>query len=184
MLILLTGKQGAGKTTACWKALPGLRATGVKIAGFISPPLLDGNATKTGIEMVNLATGKHQTFAHIVGPDETPTVGVYRLVEGATDWARHVLAAAILADTDWLVIDEIGPLELEQNGGFAFVLDPLGDPERIPNAIVLVRQKFVDKLSERIGRSDSIAVHVTQENRGDIPGRLVQLVRETQAKTG
>lgn len=184
MLILLTGMQGTGKTTACWKALPALRATGVKIAGFISPPLLDENATKTGIEMVNLATGKHHTFAHIVGPEETPTVGVYRLVEGATEWARRVLAAAILADTDWLVIDEIGPLELQQGGGFAFVLDPLGDPTRIPNAIVIVRQKFADDLARRIGRTDTVVVRVTPENRGDIPGRLVQLVRETQAQTG
>lgn len=184
MLIFLTGTQGTGKTTACWKALPGLRATGVKIGGFISPPLLDENATKTGIQMVNLATGKHQTFAHIVGPDESPTVGSYRLVEGATEWARRVLAAAILADTDWLVIDEIGPLELQHDGGFAFVLDPLGDPERIPNAIIIVRQKFVDDLAKRIGRSDIVVVRVTRENRSDIPGRLVQLVHETQAQTG
>jgi len=184
MFILLTGPQHSGKTTACWKALPGLRATGVKMAGFVSPPILDETGAKTGIEMVDLTTGKRQKFARVVGPDESPTIGVYQLVDGATEWARGVLAAALLANVDWLVVDEIGPLELQRGGGFAFALDALADPERIPNAIVLVREEFVEELAGRLGRSDMIRVRVTEANRFDIPNQLVKLVRATQAKTG
>ncbi len=114
MFILLTGKGGCGKTTACWKALPGLRSSGVKMAGFISPPLLDAGGRKSGIEMLNLATGEHHTFARIVSRDENPDVGVYRLEGDAIDWARGVLAAALFSDIDLLVIDEIGPLELHR----------------------------------------------------------------------
>ncbi len=88
MFILLTGPRHVGKTTACWKALPGLRATGLKIAGFVSPPILNGEGRKTGIEMVDLTTGQRQKFARVAGPDETPTVGVYRVTE-----ERHGLGA-------------------------------------------------------------------------------------------
>jgi nucleoside-triphosphatase THEP1 len=184
MLILLTGPRGAGKTTACWKALPGLRAAGVRMAGFVSPPLLNGNGNKTGIEMVDLASGQHQTFAKIVQPGEQATVGAYRMDDRAIEWARGVLAAALLANVDWLVIDEIGPLELSQGGGFAFALDPLGDPVRIPHAIVLVREDLVADLAERLGREDAVTVRVTEANRTDIPGQLVRLVRQAQAQAG
>jgi nucleoside-triphosphatase THEP1 len=184
MFILLTGSHHAGKTTACWKALPGLRATGVKIAGFVSTPILDETGAKTGIEMVDLTTGKHQKFARVVGIDEPRTIGVYRLVDGAIEWARGVLAAALLADVDWLVVDEIGPLELHQGAGFAFALDALADPERIPNAIVLVREELVEELAGRLGRSDMVRLKVTEANRSDIPNQLVKLVRATQATTG
>lgn len=184
MFILLTGASGAGKTTACWKALPGLRATGVKMAGFVSPPLLDADGRKTGIQMVDLATGQHQTFAKVVAAGEAAEVGVYRVAEGALEWARGILSAALLANVDWLVIDEIGPLELHQGGGFAFVLAPLADPVRIPNAIVLVREKLIDELAARLGRADTIRVRVTATNRADIPAQLVKLVREAQSKTG
>jgi nucleoside-triphosphatase THEP1 len=184
MFILLTGSHHAGKTTACWKALPGLRATGVKMAGFVSPPILDEKGHKTGIEMVDLATGKRQKFARVVGPDESRTIGVYQVVEGATEWARGVLSAALLANVDWLVIDEIGPLELHRGTGFAFALDALADPERIPNAIVLVREELVEELAGRLGRSDVVRLKVTEANRLEIPARLVKLVQETQAKTG
>ena len=177
MFILLTGPEQAGKTTACWKVLPGLRAAGMKIAGFVSPPLLDENGTKTGIEMMDLATGQHRTLARLVRGDEPATVGNYRFVEGATEWARGVLSAALLANVDWLVVDEIGPLELHASGGFAFALEPLSDPIRVPNAIVVVRESLADELAERLGRSDIVVVRVTTDNRAEVPARLLSLMR-------
>jgi nucleoside-triphosphatase len=184
MFILLTGKGGCGKTTACWKALPGLRASGTRMAGFISPPLLDADGKKSGIEMLNLANGEHHTFARIVGRDQSPDVGIYRLEADAIDWARGVLAAALVSDIDLLVIDEIGPLELRRGGGFAFALEPLADPERIPNAIVIVRHELVDELAERLGRPDMVRVMVTEDDRSQAPGQLVKLVQEARSRHG
>ncbi len=184
MFILLTGMQGAGKTTACWKALPGLRAAGVKIAGFISPPLLDGTGTKTGIQMVDLATGQRHTFAKIVAPGDPADIGIYRMDEDAVAWARGVLANALVANVDWLVIDEIGPLELHLGRGFAFALAALADPERVPNAIVIVRKFLVDQLADLLGRADIVRVIVTEANRAEIPAQLVKLVCEVSAQTG
>jgi nucleoside-triphosphatase THEP1 len=134
--------------------------------------------------MLNLATGEHHTFARVVSREDSPDVGVYRLETDAIDWARGVLAAALFSDIDLLVIDEIGPLELRQGGGFAFALDPLGDPVRIPNAIVVVREDLAGELAERLGREDAITVRVTEANRAEVPGQLVRLVREVQAQAG
>jgi nucleoside-triphosphatase THEP1 len=184
MFILLTGKGGAGKTTACWKALPGLRTSGIKMAGFISPPLLDGSGKKTGIEMLNLASGEHHTFARVVPRDQNPDIGVYRLEGDAIEWARGVLAAALFSNIDLLVIDEIGPLELKRGGGFAFALEPLADPERIPNAIVIVRYELVEELAERLGRPDMVRVVVTEETRAQTPAQLVKLVQEARSRLG
>ncbi len=98
-------------------------------------------------------------------------MGVYRLEADAIEWARGVLAAALFSDIDLLVIDEIGPLELKRGGGFAFALEPLADPERIPNAIVIVRRELVDELAERLGRPDMVRVVVTEEGRGQAPAQ-------------
>ena len=154
------------------------------MAGFISPPLLDAAGKKTGIEMLNLATGEHHTFARVVSRDQNPDVGVYRLEADAIDWARGVLASALFSDIDLLVIDEIGPLELHRGGGFAFALEPLADPERIPNAIVIVRRELVDELAERLGRPDMVRVEVTPDGRGQAPAQLVKLVQEARSRAG
>lgn len=177
MFILLTGPVHEGKTTACWKAISGLRAAGLKVAGFVSPPLLNEDGRKVGIEIRDLSTGQRQTFAR-VNPIGTPTtVGVYEMDDEAVAWGRRTLAAALRADADWLVIDEIGPLELHAGGGFAFALEPLADPLRVPNAIVIVRETLVQELAERLGRTDIVQVRVTEENRGQIPEQLVRLAK-------
>lgn len=176
MFILLTGLQGAGKTTACWKALPSLRATGVQIAGFLSLPLLDETGRKTGIEMVDLTTGEHRTFARVVAPDEVATIGVYRLLEGAVEWAAAVWDAALSSASDWIVIDEIGPLELHRGAGFVFALPALADPERVPNAIVLARASLADEVAARLARPDLVRMTVTEADRAEAPARLVGLV--------
>jgi len=176
MLILLTGPQHVGKTTACWRALPNLRAAGVRFAGFVSPPLLDETGTKAGIELVDLTTGKRQIFARVVRPGEQADVGIYRMVPSATDWARAVLSAALLANVDWLVVDEIGPLELHNGSGFAFALEALADPLRVPNAIVIVRESLVESLSERLGRSDMVRFPIEETTRTQASARLSQLI--------
>lgn len=180
MLILLTGPEHSGKTTACWKAIPRLRAAGLKVAGFISPPLLDETGTKVGIQMVDLLSGQHQVFARVVEEGEPATVGVYRLEPGAVEWARSILAAALRANVDWLVLDEIGPLELHHEGGFAFALEPLADPVRVPNAVVIVRESLAAELRERLGRTDIVEVHVSPEHRSHVPARLAKLIRSAQ----
>ncbi len=180
MFILLTGPVHEGKTTACWKAIAGIRAAGFRVAGFVSPPLLNAAGEKVGIEMMDLATGEHQTFARLAEPDETATVGVYRMNEEVVEWARRTLAAALLANADWIVIDEIGPLELHDGQGFAFALEPLADPLRVPNALVIVRDTLVNELAERLGRTDVVQVRVTAQNRGRIPAQLVKLVKSTR----
>ncbi len=177
MFILLTGAAHEGKTTACWKAISGIRTAGGKVAGFVSPPLLSADGMKVGIEMLDLATGKRQIFARVVEPGEPTTVGVYRISEDAIDWAQKLLAAALLSGADWIVVDEIGPLELRRGGGFAFALPPLADSVRIPNAIVVVRETLADELAERLGRTDVVRVQVTEKNRSTIPARLVKLAR-------
>ena len=177
MLIFLTGPIGSGKTTACWKALPRLRASGIRVAGFVAPALVDETGRKTGIELVDLRCGEHQTLARVALPGESTTVGIYRMVEGAPEWARNVMAAALLANVDWLVIDEIGPLELHQGAGFAFALEPLGDPLLVPNAVVMVRESLVDELAERVGRLDGLQVLVAADARSELPGYLASLMR-------
>jgi nucleoside-triphosphatase THEP1 len=120
----------------------------------------------------------------VVSRDENPDVGVYRIEADAIDWARGVLAAALFSDIDLLVIDEIGPLELHRGGGFAFALEPLSDPERIPNAIAIVRRELVDELAERLGRPDMVRVEVTPDGRGNVPAQIVKLVRAARDRAG
>jgi nucleoside-triphosphatase THEP1 len=103
--------------------------------------------TKVGFEAMDVGSGERWPLAHTDpstgsgrGPSTTlrqgsgqgsgdrqelggPRVGPYSFDPAALDRALRVLRRAIAAKCDLLMVDEIGPLELEQGRGFAPILD-------------------------------------------------------------
>ena len=181
MLILLSGPIQAGKTTACRKVLHALQANGLTVAGLLTPPLVDDSGAKIGISALDVRSDRQQALARLVRPGEAPTVGVYRMDNGVLAWAQDVLASSLGAGADWIVVDEIGPLELRKDAGFASILEPLADPVQTPNAIVIVRESLVDELAGRLGRSDTLVFCVTLADRDTAPARLLGLMRTKMA---
>lgn len=176
MIIMLVGQREAGKTTLCVNVLPRIRQAGLKIAGFLCPPRLDAFGQKIGIRMLDVKTGENHLFAVVAGPGEIADVGRYRLIESSLAWARDIVDTALRDTFDWLIVDEIGPLELQQGKGFAFILDILANPARIRNAIIIVRENLATGLALRLKRDDLTTLPVTERDRDQIADRLMDLL--------
>jgi nucleoside-triphosphatase THEP1 len=84
------------------------------------------------------------------------------------------------AGCDLFMIDEIGPLELEQGGGFAPILDLLPLEEKAsPDAktthtLIVVRPALLDQLRLRLRGIECTVFSVTEENRDELPLRIVE----------
>jgi hypothetical protein len=74
-------------------------------------------------------------------------------------------------------VDELGWLELWQNGGWAWVLGPLSDPAAVPRALIVVREEVVEELMERLGRDDLIRITVNKDNRDELPRHLADTIQ-------
>ena len=48
--------------------------------------------------------------------NELVTIGKYKFRKSVFDWAQNILIDCIDKKLDWIIIDEIGPLELEGKG--------------------------------------------------------------------
>jgi nucleoside-triphosphatase THEP1 len=176
MIALVTGEIGCGKTTVCERAIDLLRARGLAPSGVLSLPRLDENGVKTGIDALDVVTGEQRRLANLV-PGGGETIGDYTFDRASLDWVIGRLLAAIAGLTragecDVVVVDEIGPLELERQGGFAVVLGPLADPNLVPHGLVVVRCEFVDLLELRLGRSDARRFWVDIARRERLPGEI------------
>jgi nucleoside-triphosphatase THEP1 len=164
--------------------------------------------TKVGFEAVDVGSGERWPLARtddpstsrsgerspeqsrrMVGPSGQrrelggPRVGPYSFDPDGLDRTLRVLRGAISAQCDLLVIDEIGPLELEQGEGFAPILDLL--PVETPtHTLIVVRPALLDPLLLRL-RETSFATpskifSVTEGNRDDLPLRIVEALWEDQ----
>ncbi|NIO69871.1 MAG: hypothetical protein GTN71_12785, partial [Anaerolineae bacterium] len=74
-----------------------------------------------------------------------PRVGPYSFDPAALDRALRVLRRAATTGCDLLMVDEIGPLELEQGKGFAPILDLL-PVEGPTHTLIVVRPALLDPL--------------------------------------
>jgi nucleoside-triphosphatase THEP1 len=173
-VLLLTGERGIGKTGVCQRVVREARERGLACAGVVSPAVFE-DGEKTGITLVEVATDEYRPLA--VAEDLPPGVrwGKYRFVPEALEWGAQVLEAA--TPCDLLVVDELGPLELEADQGLVAALDVL-NAGGFSLALVVVRPELVEKLRERLGGRVAQILEVTLANREQLPALIVDLLAQ------
>ena len=161
--MLISGERGVGKTTLCRRAVEWARENSKRVGGFLSVPVYGPSGDKIGIELESAATGERIPLAVVT--DRDADVGVYKFdgeaIRRAVQWVVEA------AGCDLIVIDEIGPLEIEKGGGWADVIPWLrrGDYRW---ALVVVRPALVRRLGEMLSGEEARCVgtvYVTLENR-------------------
>ena len=173
MNLLLTGEIGVGKTTVCQKVVELARAHGRCPRGVLTPPLYDAAGAKIGFEALNVDSQRRWLLAHTERHLDGPRIGAYVFDKKGLERAIGVLRGAISTEADLLIVDEIGPLELAQDEGFAPVLEEL--PLRGPaHVLLVVRPSLVRHLRRRLGGVDGVIHNLTRENRDELPQRIVQ----------
>jgi len=169
---LLTGPVGVGKTTVAERVVRLARQQGLACSGLLAPAMVNSCGQKIGIWGVDVFVGERRTLACTDRDPGGPTVGPYVFDAAALAWAVAVLEKAIGA-CDLLVVDEIGKLELWRGIGLAPILPRLASGE-VGRALVLVRDSLLAELQGRLGSVEQIVVEVNEENRGELPSRILQ----------
>ncbi len=135
-LTFITGPSGAGKTTRCAAAVRQARAARLTVGGMLSPGVFEGER-RIGIDLLNLGNGERRRLAtHCCSKNDGIQVGRWSLDPASVDWGNRFLRQ--LTSCDLLVLDELGPLEFHQMGGFQAGMRLL-DEGRYNAALVVVR---------------------------------------------
>jgi nucleoside-triphosphatase THEP1 len=155
-ILLVSGQSGCGKTAFCTRFLHGLPETirnSWRIRGILSPPLMRGGE-RCGIIAVNLETNERRHFA---AHNRSKAGGIHtaswRFDPRTLRWCNEVLAAAVPCDL--LIIDELGPLEFEQDRGCLEGLKAV-DTGQFQLAVVVVRTRLIERALERWPSADRI----------------------------
>jgi nucleoside-triphosphatase THEP1 len=127
---------------------------------------------------VDLSSGERRLLARMSLVTTGEQLGRYSFYPDAIAWANEVLAAAVAARPDLLIVDEIGPLELERGGGLAPVLELLATG-RARRALVVVRSWLLDALRARLPGIPAATFAVAVETRGSVPQQVASWLFET-----
>lgn len=151
MIDILTGGVGTGKTGALGRILEQLRLRGIEADGFICRRVL-ADDRHVGYVLVGLRDGRRIPFLRRAEAAAERAVGPWAMAEAGTEAAAEIIRASDPGSL--LVVDELGPWELEDGGHWPALLEVLDQPGR--RFLFVIREgclpDFIERFSGRAVR--------------------------------
>lgn len=144
-LLVLTGPVNSGKSRTLRRWLCTWEEEGWSLGGIVSDAVWNFNM-KFGYDLVDLTSGKAWPVLRTSGFSSEVKIGKYHVDVQCLGEVAH--AACKTPDRDLLVLDEVGPLEMERNDGLIDVLTTFLLKQN-SSLCVVVRDSLLDTFLER-----------------------------------
>ncbi|MBI5401813.1 MAG: hypothetical protein HY959_00285 [Ignavibacteriae bacterium] len=139
-IYILTGEIKSGKTTRLQKFID----ENSNCDGIIAPEI-DGYRN-----LVRIKSGETKLLEYLGGvPYPALTLKCnYKFLDSVFEWGMNELYSAYKQNPGWLIIDEIGPLELECKALDPMVSRILNEDSNNSNIILVVRKNMLEEVIE------------------------------------
>ncbi|MDG6920121.1 MAG: NTPase [Nitrososphaerota archaeon] len=170
-IYLVTGPPGVGKSTLVSKVVRRLKSAGVIVGGCTTSEVRSGGA-RTGFGVTDLTSGRTGVLASVESRFG-PKVGRYRvnLSDLASVGAAGLEAAA--ADSELVVIDEVGPMELVSPDFRRAVRKCVASGKPI---LAVTHERLEDDLLNELRGAAEQIFALTVENRDDATDSLAAVL--------
>lgn len=169
--VLVTGPPRSGKTTVIKRVQQRLEARGYQVGGIYCPELRsDGD--RIGFEIVDVMRGDARIMAHVDRMDG-PQVGKYHVNVAAVDAVCSTAFSRAFEDAEFLVVDEIAPMELFSDEFIQQVRRALNSD--LPLVAAIHYHSTEGFIGEIKNRDDTDVFEVTEANRDELPTKLTGL---------
>jgi nucleoside-triphosphatase len=167
--LLLTGKPGTGKTALIKEALA---RTKVKGGGFYTEEIRTGGI-RQGFRIVTL-DGQEAILAH-VGISSPYQISKYRVDTDALDRVGVSALRQALKESDLIVIDEIGKMELLSPRFKEAVMQAINSGQKVLGTIMLNPHPFADEIKHH---PEVETILVTRDNRAEVMKKVLNWLTE------
>jgi nucleoside-triphosphatase THEP1 len=174
-VIVLTGERGVGKSAVCREAITMAQAKGHTCGGILT--LSHPNGT---LDVLDVHGGDVRRLT--ADSDVNPVVvqGRFHFDPATLAWGEEVLPRALSCQL--LVVDELGPLEIERGEGWRKAFDVLHG-NNFALAVVVVRPELVVQAQLRLPASATAVLTVAPDNRDSLPLVLLEMLERELSST-
>jgi nucleoside-triphosphatase THEP1 len=158
-IIIVTGERSGGKTTLMKKIIAAVKADGLEIKGFLSLAVFD-DKIKTGYKLLDISDNTEMNF---ISANEFPEMVKFRkyyFSKEGIDRGNKILLSYKKDISGILIIDEIGPWELE-GGGWFESLNKLTALSQY-KMIWVVRKEILTNVINKWNLKDPVIIDISQ----------------------
>ena len=157
-IYIITGAIGEGKTTQVRKLVEQLKAGNVSVMGIYSPRIMVDGQT-AGYDVVDVDSGLRVPFLRVDSKSESKKIGRYSINPAAIEAGLKSLSAALDSNPDVIVADEIGKMELGNEGWFEKIDGMLKGSSIL---VFAVRDSFVEEIVNKFEMKDYSVMPVSE----------------------
>ena len=174
-IVILTGERSAGKTTVCRKTITLAQAQGYICSGVLT--LSDANDVRDVLDVHSGRVRRLTIEPNDLDTDSSAVVvqGRFRFDPKIMDWGNDVLAQVTACHL--LVVDELGPLEIERGQGWQKAFDALRG-NNYTLALIVVRPKLLRQAKLKLPARPTTILTVDTHNRDGLPNVLLEMLEE------
>jgi nucleoside-triphosphatase THEP1 len=156
---MISGERQAGKTSFCQELARMARQSGWEMGGILSPAVFE-QGVKIGILAQDVRSGETRRLASLLPQGEEDLQFSSWFFDRRTlAWGNAIFETCLPCDL--LVIDEIGPLELNHQMGWTAAIPTLSIP-RYRLALVVLRPELFETARRLIRFTNMIAIDRTR----------------------
>jgi len=161
MIYILTGPVHCGKTTSLKEVVRGLKGTSLTVGGFLTESIVE-NQENVGYDLLDLRENKSLPYIRRTGEDDWQKIGPFYFIPESLAKAREIILRD--CNTDVLVIDEIGPLELSGKGLWPALKKVLF--QHSVKLLLVVRANILDKFLKMMDNTEVLLFDYDKEGVG------------------
>ena len=160
-IFIITGCVNEGKTWFIKELINLLQQNNITVRGLYSEKIFSQNQL-LGYDIVNIKNREQEPFLRITNKNYGPQYGRFSIITRGLEKGKEILTKAQTDFSDVIVIDEIGNMELENNGWVHQIESLIKKSNR--NLIISIRNEFVEKT---IAKWEITNLHILKINNFD-----------------
>lgn len=173
VVFIVLGDINSGKTSSTKNIVTDLKCSGIKVKGFYSVSSADEYGHKK-YDVEDIETGKKELLCSEIQLDTNIKAGRFHFSEKGIEHGCNIIKKSLKEVNDLIVIDEIGPLEI-QDKGWAPAIEPFLMKNR-PYQLWVVREKLVPVIIRKWNLGDVYIFDIKKEPVLNISGTIREII--------
>ncbi|MCX6266190.1 MAG: hypothetical protein NTW16_02370 [Bacteroidetes bacterium] len=160
-VIIISGAVGAGKTTLLQEIVGRLKEKGISAGGIYSPRITENEKT-TGYDVVDIMNNSIEMFLRMSDDPGLNKIGRYSILPPGLQHGINALSSVKNRDNQVVIIDEVGSLELDDQGWANSITGLINASDS--HLILAVRNTFVEQVIQKWNFQDCLVYEVSGKN--------------------
>ncbi len=157
-VFIITGEVGGGKTGCIKNIIANFQQENISVSGIYSSRIVENDIT-IGYDIINISTNESTKFLRREGDLTQQKIGRFYIFNEGLDAGNNAIKNS---DSQIIIIDEIGKLELTEKGWFGAIEQIIENSDS--HLILVVRNESVNQIIEKFEIKYEPVLNISNEN--------------------